>query len=65
MWPAIPAPCGWIGSVQCARLLALGGQLLAVHLGVASYLGQQLQADDAAGWGPPARWPRRSGPYGS
>ena len=46
MWPAIPGPCGWIGPVQCARLLALGGQLLAVHLGVASCL-VQLQGDDA------------------
>jgi hypothetical protein len=35
MWPAILAPCGRIGPVQCARLLAPGGQLLAVHLGVA------------------------------
>jgi hypothetical protein len=43
MWPAIPAPCGRIGPVQRARLLALGGQLLAVHLGVASCL-VQLQA---------------------
>ena len=64
MWPAIPAPCGRIGPVQCARLLALGGQLLALHLGVASCL-VQLQGDDASGWGPPARWPWYSGPYGS
>jgi hypothetical protein len=46
MWPAIPAPRGWIGPVQCARLLALGERLLSLRLGVASCL-VQLQGDDA------------------
>jgi hypothetical protein len=64
MWPTILAPSGRIDPVHCARLLALGGQLLAEHLGVASCL-DQLQGDDAPGWGPPARWPWCSGPDGS
>jgi hypothetical protein len=64
MAPASPASRGWINPVHCARLLALGGQLLAILLGVASCL-VQLQGDDAPGWGPPARCPGRLGPDGS
>jgi hypothetical protein len=50
MAPASPASCGWINPAHCARLLALGGQLLAILLGVASCL-VQLQGDDGPGWG--------------